>query len=218
MIERKPMEGLVVLTPAQAEELATGPIEHSDLPWHIVRRVGKSDQHALDWLKRMNLRTYYPLVREMRPVPRDKLSRKQRSAGITLMRPSLVPFFAGYIFVQMQMKGLDWQRLKDIAGLGGLVSKDGILPVRVSNELIDAIRSREVGGAVPGRTPAKLIFKLGQSVRITSGPFASFEGLVEKLPDAAIEDIDSETRIRVALEVFGQPTPVDLPLAFIEKK
>lgn len=187
------------------------------LPWHIVRRVGSNDQHALDWLKRMHLETYYPMVREMRPVPRKKLSQKQRQSGGSILRPTLMPFFPSYIFVRMKLAGMDWRSLKDIAGIGGLACEGG-LPIEIPEALIDAIRVREIGGAVPGKTPAKLIFKLGQVVRVTEGPFASFEGLVEKLPDVDIQDIDSETRIRVALELFGRATTVDLPVASIEKK
>lgn len=201
------------------ERLLPGKAPLADrLPWHILRRVGRSDQHALDWLKRMALETYYPQVREMRPIPRMKLSHKQRMAGTTIMRPTVAPLFPGYLFVRMNLAGMDWKQMRQVAGVGGLVCPDGILPIRVSDAMIDAIREREIDGAVPGKTPAKLIFRLGQTVRITEGPFSGLTAQVEKLPDLAIEDIDSDTRIRIALDLFGRQTSTELPVSAIEKR
>lgn len=183
--------------------------------WHLVQTAG-GDGKAIDWLDRCGIDHYYPQVRELRPVPRKQLSRKQRASGIPIMRPRLVALFPGYLFVHFDRQGGAWREIFDFAGIGGLVSADG-RPVRVPDEMVAGIRAREIGGAVPGKTPAALIFHLGERVRVADGPFSPFEAIVEKLPRVSIEEIDAATRIRVAVDIFGRATPVDLEVSQIEK-
>lgn len=186
------------------------------LSWHIVHCVGKQDGYVLDWLKKLHFESYYPGVREMRPVPRKQLSHSQRNSGVTIMRPRIVPFFPRYIFVRFDMGRHGWREIFRFVGVAGMVC-EGELPVWVPDGLIESIRGREVDGAVPGKTPAKLLFAVGDEVRVSEGPFASFPGVVEEIPDKPIEEVDSEVRIKVLVNIFGRPTPVSLEINQVEK-
>lgn len=186
------------------------------LAWHIVHCVGKQDQYVLDWLSKLNFDSYYPGVREMRPVPKKQLSHNQRQSGVVIMRPRIVPFFPRYMFVRFDMGVHGWREIFKFAGVAGMVC-EGDLPVWVPDALIDSIRMREVDGAVPGKTPAKMIFAIGDEVQVINGPFASFPGVVEEIPDKPIEEIDSEARIKVLVNIFGRPTPVSLEINQVEK-
>ena len=62
-----------------------------------------------------------------------------------------------------------------------------------------------------------MIFKVGERVRVAHGPFTSFQGIVERIPDVAIEDIDADTRLKLAIDIFGRFTPVELAAWQIEK-
>ena len=132
------------------------------------------------------------------------------------MRPRLVPFMPRYVFVHFDMGKPGWREIFSFAGIGGMVC-EGNLPVAVPDALVASIREREVDGAVPGKSPARLIFKLGEEVRIDGGPFAPLSAIVEALPDAPIEQIDSETRIKVSVNLFGRPTPVHLTVGQVDK-
>jgi len=184
--------------------------------WHLVRRLTRSDQHALDWLKRLAVPFYYPRMRELRPVPKRKITPAQRRSGVMLMRPCIVPLFPGYIFVRINLAADDWRRIRDAAGVGGLVT-EGNIPVEISDALVASIEAAEVDGVVPGKTPASLIFKPGERVRVKDGPFAAFNAEIERAPDYTIGDVDGETRIKVLVNAFGRPTPVDLAIGQIEK-
>ncbi|SRR5216684_677493 len=198
------------------DELWTERHEHNGLSWHVVRCVGKNDGYVLDWLKKCKLETYYPRVREMRPLPKRQLSPSQRNAGVEVMKPQLVALCPRYPFVRFDIKRDDWHRIFEFAGIAGMVC-EGNLPVWMPNRLIERIRLREVDGAVPGKTPAKLIFAIGDQVRVTTGPFAAFPGQIETILEKSIEDVDGETRIKVAVNLFGRPTPVELEASQIEK-
>ncbi len=187
-----------------------------DPRWHVVHCTGRSDRQVVDFLGERKIETYHPMMRELRRVPRRELSRKQRASGLAIMRPQLVALLPRYIFVRFDMGRPGWREIFAFAGIGGLVC-DGGLPVRVPDAMVDGLRAREIDGAVPGKTPAALIFGLGETVRVKDGPLAGFKAIVEKLPDVALEAIDSDMRIVVAMHLFGQQTAVGLKLGQVEK-
>ena len=177
--------------------------------YYILRSVGRTDKEALAWLDRFGIDTYYPVVMEMRKVPRRQLSATQRRSGVEIKKPQLSPLFPKYIFARMEMAKISWRDLFKFAGLGGMLC-EGDLPVKVKPELINKIRARENNGVVAGSDSLKLLFDIGDEVMVTDGPFASFPGIVEHALDCAIEDVDPETRIVVAVNIFGRATPVEL--------
>jgi transcription termination/antitermination protein NusG len=192
---------------------------HHGNAWHIVRSVGRRDDQVLGWLKRMGVETYYPMVVEMRPVPRRRLSMSQRMAsdrGVVVCKPQEGPLFPRYIFAKFDMGKSGWREAFKFAGVGGMVC-EGDLPVWVPDALITSIRSRENNGLVSGSETLRSVLKVGDRVLITNGPFASFDGIVDDALDKSIEKVDPEDRITVAVNLFGRSTPVELTRWQIEK-
>ena len=191
--------------------------EHHNDGYYIVRAIGKSDQHAIDWLNRFCIDTYYPLVMEMRKVPRRQLTLSQRRSGIEIKKPQLAPLFPRYIFARMDQAHLSWRDIMNAASIAGMVC-DGDLPVRMRPDCIARIRARENCGAVAGTDTLRAIFGIGDDVVVTDGPFASFPGVVEKGLDTPIEDLDPRDRIKVAVNMFGRATPVELEIWQVAKQ
>ena len=91
---------------------------------------------------------------------------------------------------------------------GFLGSEHGTKPHPVSTEEIDRIINR-VEETADGPRPS-VIFEIGEQVRVSEGPFASFNGLVEEIDE-------EKSKLKVAVSIFGRPTPVELQYTQVEK-
>ena len=91
---------------------------------------------------------------------------------------------------------------------GFLGSDHGTKPHPVTKEEIDRIINRAEEGS-EGFRPS-VIFEIGEQVRVSEGPFASFNGLVEEIDE-------EKAKIKVAVSIFGRPTPVELQYTQVEK-
>jgi hypothetical protein len=185
--------------------------EHeTTLSWFIIRTKPMAHRQHLDdkpdrmdvWLKRLNdlgWDTYYPLISELRRVPRRKLSLAQRNSRTPLVRPWTVPFLPSYVFV----RGREISEVKDIPCVTGYVTTSGRAPAQISHELVARLRGREVCGAIPGMTPAKCVF----------GDQAMNANQAENRSKVELTDFDLATRLKMILDTFGRATRPDLPLA-----
>ena len=119
--------------------------------------------------------------------------------------------FPGYILVQMEMDDESWHVVRNTPGVTGFVSAEDERerrpkPVPLEEREVEQIMNRMVSG-VP-RVRAGL--KEGQTVRITTGPFADFMGTVEHVDE-------DKGKAKVMVSFFGRETPVELDFAQVEK-
>lgn len=190
--------------------------------WHLVQVMTGRERTIAEFLRRYRFETYFPLITVMKPVPRKRLSAKQRRNGAHVRRPKIMPLLPGYLLVMMDMAGGDWHSLFRLAGVRG-VWCEGELPVPVRQKDLDNLRGREVDGVIPGDVTLGALFcsKVGDQVRITDGPFASFPAVVELLPSGyqpgeRLEELDESKRVTLLVNIFGRPTPVHLPFGEFE--
>ncbi len=116
-------------------------------------------------------------------------------------------FFPGYILVNMDLNDETWHVVKETAKVTGFVG--GNSPVAIPDEEILKITKRVEEGAEKPRP--KILFEVGETVRIVDGPFLNFSGVVEDVkPDKA--------KLRVMVSIFGRATPVELEFMQVEKQ
>jgi transcriptional antiterminator NusG len=123
--------------------------------------------------------------------------------------PQEVPLFPRYVFTRFDFRQEAWHSAFDLAGVGGFFCRDG-MPVFLPDEDIAKIKRRENNGVISGKDSVRVLFDIGDNVTVTNGPFASFPGIVEQGLDVAIEKLEPSMRIKVAVNIFGRATPVEL--------
>jgi transcriptional antiterminator NusG len=116
--------------------------------------------------------------------------------------------YSGYVLVEMEMTDDAWHLVKStpkVTGfLGGTANRPSPLPQREVDEILQRMQE---GYEKP---KPKVLFEVGEMVRVKDGPFADFNGNVEEV------NYD-KSRVRVSVTIFGRSTPVDLEFGQVEK-
>ena len=136
-------------------------------------------------------------------VPTEEVTEVRRGRKINTERR----FFPGYVLVKMQLSDDTYHLIKDTPKVTGFLGS-GNKPMPVPQKEVDRIRGViEEGEARPR---SMITFEIGESVRVTDGPFASFSGVVEEVDEIS-------ERVKVAVSIFGRATPVELEFTQVEK-
>ena len=123
-------------------------------------------------------------------------------------RKSERKFFPGYVLIQMEMDDTTWHMVRDVPRVLGFIGGTSGKPSPISDKEANSILSRVEEGENKPRP--KVLFEPGEVVRVTDGPFADFNGVVE--------DVNYEkSRLRVSVSIFGRSTPVELEFGQVEK-
>ena len=116
-------------------------------------------------------------------------------------------FFPGYVLVKMDLSDEAYHLVKNTPKVTGFLGS-GSKPMPVSEREV----ARIIGAIEEGveRPKPTVRFEIGESVRVTDGPFASFNGSVEQVDE-------DRARLRVTVSIFGRATPVELEYGQVEK-
>jgi transcriptional antiterminator NusG len=117
-------------------------------------------------------------------------------------------FFPGYVLVEMEMDDESWHLVKSTAKVTGFIGGTAMHPTPISEKEVAKIMQQVQDGVEKPRP--KVLFEVGEMVRIKDGPFADFNGNVES---ANYE----KSRLHVSVTIFGRATPVELDFSQVEK-
>jgi len=117
-------------------------------------------------------------------------------------------FFPGYVLVEMEMTDESWHLVKNTAKVTGFLGGSAMRPTPISEKEVQTIMQQMQAGVEKPRP--KVLFEVGEAVRVKEGPFTDFTGMVEEV------NYD-KNKIRVAVTIFGRATPVELDFGQVEK-
>lgn len=173
--------------------------------WYIVHAHSnfekKVAQHLRDQARQQGLEENFSEVM----VPTEEVVEVRRGRKVNSERK----FFPGYVLVKMELTDEAYHLVKNTPKVTGFLgSQGGTRPLPVSDKEVERI----IGAVEEGveRPKPTITFDIGENVKVTDGPFASFDGVVESVDE-------ERTRLRVAVSIFGRPTPVDLEYNQVEK-
>jgi transcription termination/antitermination protein NusG len=117
-------------------------------------------------------------------------------------------FFPGYVLVEMLMDDESWHLVKHTSKVTGFVGGARNRPAPISEaEVMKIVNQMQEGIDKPR---PKVLWQVGELVRVKDGPFTDFNG--------AVEEVNYEkSKVRVSVTIFGRATPVELDFAQVEK-
>ncbi len=126
-------------------------------------------------------------------------------------------FFPGYVLVQIEtiqdgrsirIDDESWHLVKETPKVMGFIGGTADRPLPISDKEADTILQRVQDGVEKPRP--KVLFEVGEMVRVTDGPFNDFNAVVDEV------NYD-KNRLKVAVQIFGRSTPVELEFSQVEK-
>lgn len=168
---------------------------------HVYSGMEKSVHRALvDRIERAELQTSFGRIL----VPSEEVVEvKGGKKSITERR-----IFPGYVLVEMDLTDETWHLVKNTNRVTGFLGGSGNRPAPISDREVEKILSQMEEGVEKPRP--KILFEVGEMVRVKEGPFADFNGNVE--------DVNYEkSKVRVSVTIFGRATPVELDFGQVEK-
>ena len=123
-------------------------------------------------------------------------------------RSSERKFFPGYVLVEMELDDETWHLVKEVPKVLGFIGGSSDRPAPISEKEALSILNRVEEGIDKPRP--KILFEPGEVVRVVDGPFNDFNGVVENV------NYD-KSKLRVAVQILGRSTPVELAFTQVEK-
>ena len=171
--------------------------------WYIVHAYSNFEKKVADSImERVRTSNLGHLFDEVL-VPSEDVTEVHRGTKRQVERK----LFPGYVLVKMEMTDAGFVLIKNTPKVTGFLGAENkAIPIseaeamRILNQVKEGVE----------RPKPSVTFEVGENVKVSDGPFATFAGQVE--------EVDEErTRLKVAVMIFGRPTRVDLEFSQVEK-
>jgi len=171
--------------------------------WYIVHAYSNFERKVADAIREKAAAAGLDHLIDEILVPTEKVVEMRRGRKVDSERK----FFPGYVLVRMEMTDAAFHLIKNVPKVTGFLGTEN-KPIPIPDAEAERIMAQVQEGVE--RPKPSISFEIGERIRVADGPFASFEGNVE--------EVDEErTRLKVAVSIFGRPTPVELEYAQVEK-
>ncbi|MCD8303928.1 MAG: transcription termination/antitermination protein NusG [Prevotellaceae bacterium] len=180
----------------------------TDMKWYVMRAISGDEGKVKSYIEAyINQHADFAKHVAQVLVPTEKVVTMRNGKRVVKEKNR----YAGYVFVETDLVGETQANLRNVPGVLGFLSDTRtntkpmpLRPIEVSQMLgiVDQLRDVETDIVIP--------YSVGESVKVTDGPFTGF--------DAIIEEVNSEKKkLKVAVKIFGRKTPLELNFMQVEK-
>lgn len=171
--------------------------------WYIIHAYSNFEKKVAESIEDQVRQKGLEHLVEKILVPLEKVVEVRRGRKVDAERK----FFPGYVLARMEMTDQAYHLIKNTPKVTGFLGSDN-KPMPITDKEAERILNQVQEGV--DRPKPSIMFEIGENVRVSDGPFASFNGVVE--------EVDEErARLKVEVSIFGRATPVDLEYGQVEK-
>ena len=171
--------------------------------WYIIHAYSNFENKVAESIREQAKQRGLSDLFEEVMVPKEKIVEVRRGRKVDAERK----FFPGYVLAKMDLTDEAFHLIKNTPKVTGFLGADN-KPTPISDVEADRILHQVQEGIE--RPKPSVSFEVGEQVRVSDGPFASFNGTVEEVDEA-------RSRLKVAVSIFGRATPVELEFGQVEK-
>jgi transcription termination/antitermination protein NusG len=185
--------------------------------WYVVHTYSGYEQRVKDNLaNRVEALEAEDRVFEV-VIPTEEVTEYKKGKKTTSQKK----FLPGYVLVRAMMDDEVWGIVRHTPAVTGFVGSPGTRPVplplkevadtlKIPAEVVEEVESEDGAEAVPSKVVAEIDLEVGETVRVTGGPFADFTGTIAEI------NLD-QAKLKVLVSVFGRETPLELPFDNVAK-
>ena len=171
--------------------------------WYVLHAYSGYEKKVADNIVEQSDKLGVSQYIEEVSVPTQKIVEVKRGTRINTERK----FFPGYILIKMVLNDETLHIIKNTPKLSGFLGTQG-KPTPISNDEAKRITEQTIQGAEKPRP--SIVYEIGEQIKVIDGPFASFNGHIEQIDE-------EKSKLKVAVSIFGRPTPVELEYTQVEK-
>lgn len=165
--------------------------------WYVVHTYsGHENKVKMNIEKMVENREMEDIILEVNVPTEEKIEIKNGK-----QKTKVVKLFPGYVLIKMFMTDESWYLVRNTRGVTGFVGPSS-KPVPLTDQEIRSMGVEEV--------KIEIDVKVGETIKVTSGPFETFMGVIEHI------NMEKQT-LRVLISMFGRETPVELEFNQIQK-
>ena len=174
--------------------------------WYIIHAYSGFENTVRDAIMAEAHRLGLDRLVEQVEVPTEKVTEVRRGKKVTSDRK----FFPGYVLAKLDMNDDVYHLVKNTPKVTGFLGSSG-KPQPISEaEAARILNTKDEAAAAAPKARISVDYDIGDTVRVTSGNFATFSGIVEEL------DYD-KSRVKVSISIFGRATPLELAFEDVER-
>jgi len=170
--------------------------------WYIVHAYSNFEKKVSESIREQAKQRGLEDLFEQVLVPTERVTEVRRGRKVDAERK----FFPGYVLLKANLTDAVFSLVKNTPKVTGFLGDSKPVPIteteaqRILNQVQEGVE----------RPKPSVTFEIGEAIRVSDGPFASFNGVVQ--------EVDEErARLKVEVSIFGRAVPVDLEFGQVEK-
>jgi transcriptional antiterminator NusG len=171
--------------------------------WYVIQVFSGFEKKVAQSIKEQEQQKGMSGLIEDVLVPTDSVVEMRKNKKVNAERK----FFPGYVLAKMEMTDETWHLVKNTPKVNQFLGSRS-KPMPISEKEADRLLN-QIKEGIERPKPA-ITFEIGEQVRVSDGPFTSFNGTVEEIDE-------EKARLKVSVSIFGRPTPVELEYSQVEK-